>query len=100
MLSIEETEAPDLKIQRAKKITVSCAGETAEFQEDRNLFAHMIVIRKSRREIHTQEAVVKYKCTVVPRSILAADGTMLHCLAKSALMYTLLAKKKSVPKKE
>ena len=50
MLSIEETEAPDLEIQRAKKITVSCAGETTEFQEDRNLFVHMIVIRKSRPE--------------------------------------------------
>lgn len=69
-----------------KKIKVSSAGETVELQEDRNLFARMMIICKSRPEIDIQEAVGTYEFRVVPRSMFTADGTMLHCPAKSALM--------------
>ena len=34
----------------AKKVKVPCTGETVELQEDRNLFARMMVICKSRPE--------------------------------------------------
>ena len=55
-------------------------------EEDRCLFARMMVICNSRPEIDIKEAVGVYKFSVVPRSMFAADGTMLHCSAKSALM--------------
>ena len=34
----KKTEPPE--IHRGKKIKVSCAGETVELQEERNLFTH------------------------------------------------------------
>ena len=72
-----------------KKIKVSSNGQILELQEDRNLFAHMMVICKSRPEIDIQEAVGTYEFTVVPRSMFATDGEMLHCPAKSVLMSIL-----------
>ena len=69
-----------------KKIKVSSAGQIVELQEVRNLFARMMAICKSRPEIDIQEGVGTYKFIVVPRSIFATDGEMLHCPAKSALM--------------
>ena len=68
-----------------KKIKVSSAGQIVELQEDRNLFARMMVICESRPEIDIQEAVGTYEFTVAPRSMFATDGEMLHCPAKSAL---------------
>lgn len=46
----------------------------------------MMVICKSCPEIDIKEAVGVYEFSVVPRSMFAADGKMLHCSAKSALM--------------
>ena len=60
-----------------------------ELKEDRCLFARMMVIYKSRPEIDIKEAVGVYEFSVVPRSMFAADGNMLHCSAKSALMSIL-----------
>ncbi|CAH3164811.1 unnamed protein product, partial [Porites lobata] len=60
-----------------------------ELKEDRNLFARLAMVCKSRPEIDIQEAVGLYEFTVVPRSLFARDGTMLHCSCKSALMHIL-----------
>ena len=49
----------------------------------------MMVICKSRPEIDIQEAVGTYEFTVVPRSMFATDGEMLHRPAKSVLMSIL-----------
>ena len=49
----------------------------------------MMVICNSRPEIDIKEAVGTYEFRVVPRSMFAADGTMLHCPAKSELMHIL-----------
>ena len=73
----------------AKKIKVPCTGETVELQVDRNLFARMMVICKSRPESDIKEPFGTHEFSVVPRSMFAADGTMLHCPAKSALMHIL-----------
>lgn len=72
-----------------KKIKLSIAGQTVELQEDRNLFARMVLVCKSRPEIDIREAVGTYEFTVVPRSMFAVDGEMLHCSTKSALMSIL-----------
>ena len=48
----------------------------------------MMVICKSRPE-KLKEAVGVYEFSVVPRSMFAADGNMLHCSTKSALMSIL-----------
>ena len=61
----------------AKKTKVPCTGETVELQEDRNLFARVMVICKRRPEIDISEGVGTYNFRVVPRSIMFdEDG---HC---------------------
>ncbi|KAK3742603.1 hypothetical protein QZH41_006382 [Actinostola sp. cb2023] len=66
------------------------AGETVyELKEDRSLFARMMLACKSRPEINIKEAVGCYEFSVVPRSMFAADGTMIHCAQKSVLMSIL-----------
>ena len=44
------------------------------------------MVCKSRPDIDIKEAVGTYEFSVVPRSLFAADGTLLHCYRKSALM--------------
>ena len=46
----------------------------------------MMVVYHSRPEINIHEAIGTYEFSLVPRSLFAADGTMLYCLNKSTLM--------------
>ena len=69
-----------------KKTKVTVNNKIVELQEDRSLFARMTMVCQSRPEINLQEAIGMYEFNLVPRSLFAADGTMLHCLTKSALM--------------
>ncbi|KAK3708724.1 hypothetical protein QZH41_004431 [Actinostola sp. cb2023] len=72
-----------------KKVKVRADNDIVVLREDRNLFARMMVVCKSRPEIDIQEAIGTYEFSVVPRSMFAADGTMLRCSCKSALMNIL-----------
>ncbi|KAL9981410.1 hypothetical protein ACROYT_G010111 [Oculina patagonica] len=85
LVADEEKKAPDME-DHGEEMKVSSAGQIVELQEDRNLFARMMVICKSRPEIDIQEAVGTYEFTVVQRSMFATDGEMLHCPTKSSLM--------------
>ena len=69
-----------------KKMKLSAGDKVVELQEDRSLFARMMVVCKSRPEINLKEAIGQYEFSVVPRSLFAADGTMHHCSMKSSLM--------------
>ena len=69
-----------------KKVKVRDENNTVELSEDRNLFARMMAVCKTRPDIDIKEAVGTYKFSMVPRSLFAADGTLLHCSCKSALM--------------
>lgn len=78
MVDHEETEVSDLESHSYEDVctgeTVPCTGETVKLQEDRNLFAHIMVICKGRPEIDIKEAVRTYEFRVVPRSMFSADG--------------------------
>ena len=50
-----------------------------------------MMVCQSRPEINLQEAIGTYELSLMPRSLFAADGEMLHCLTKSTLM-TLIEK--------
>ena len=69
-----------------KKTKVTVDNKVVELQEDRCLFARMMMVCKSRPEINLAEAVGVYEFSLVPRSLLASDGSMLHCSTKSALI--------------
>ena len=72
-----------------KKVRVSLKDKVVELQEDRNLFARLMMVAKSRPEIDIKEAIEQHEFSVVPRSLFANDGTMFHCSMKSALMSIL-----------
>ena len=64
---------------------VKTADKVIELKEVRSLFAHLMLICKSRPKVDIKEAVGLYEVSVVARSLFAPDGTMLHCSCKSAL---------------
>ena len=70
----------------AKKINISTKGKLVELREDRSLFARLLVACRTRPEIDLKETIGIYEFSVVPRSLFAADETMLRCSRKSALM--------------
>lgn len=72
-----------------KAIKVKVADKVLELKEDRSLFTRLMMVCKSRPGIDIKEAVGIYEFSVVPRSLFAADGTMLHCSCKSTLMHIL-----------
>ena len=72
--------------EAGKKTKITTGNKTVELQEDRSLFARMLVVSKSRTEINLADTIGQYEFSVVPRSLFAADGTMLPCSAKSDLM--------------
>ena len=70
-----------------------------ELKEDRSLCARMCVAAKSRPEIDLKEAIGQYEFNLVPRSMFAADGSMLHCPSKSSLI-NIVEKLNSTPPAE
>ena len=94
----------NLCLKKRKLLTWKSIGKKAklivnnvivELQEDRSLFARMMMVCQTRPEINVKEAVGMYEFTVVPRALFAGEGSMLHCPNKSALM-SLLEKEKPV----
>ena len=72
-----------------KKVKLSLGQKVMELKEDRSLFARLLLVFKSRPEINLEDAVGRDELSVVPRSMFAADGEMLHCDTKSNLMAIL-----------
>ena len=64
-------------------------SKDVELQEDRNVFALLMMVSKSLPEIDIREAIGQHEFSVIPRSLFANDGTMFHCSMKSALMSIL-----------
>ena len=56
-----------------------------ELEEDKALFAQMLVVAKS-RDIDLKHAIGTYEFSAVPRGLFAADGSLLHATSKSDLM--------------
>ena len=77
-----------------KKAKLIANNAIVELQEDRSLFARMMMVCQTRPEINVKEAVGMYEFTVVPRALFA-EGSILHCPNKSAVM-SLLEKEKPV----
>lgn len=72
-----------------KVIKVKSTQKVIEMKEDRSLFARLMMVCKSRPDVDIKEAVGLYEFNVVPKSLFASDGTMLHCSCKSSLMHIL-----------
>ena len=72
----------------AKRMKVTSGNKSVELQEDRSLFARMVVVSRARPGINVKELVGKHEFSVVLQSLIAPDGSMLHSL-KSSLMKIL-----------
>ena len=73
----------------AKAVRVRVKDQIVQLKEDRALFARMLIVARSRPEIDLQECISMHEFSVVPRSLFAADGSLLHCSMKSQLMKLL-----------
>ena len=73
----------------AKKVKVSSKEKLIELREDRSLFGRMMMECQCRPDIDIKETIGLYELALVPRSMFAPDGSMLHCSSKSALMAIL-----------
>ena len=72
-----------------KVVKATTANKILELQENRSLFARMMIVSKRSPEIDIKETVGQYEFSVVPQSLFAAKGKMLHCSSKSNLMNIL-----------
>ena len=68
-----------------KKTKIIVNKKILELKEDQCLFARLMMVCQSRPEITLEEAIGTYEFSLVPRSLFAADGEMIHCLTKSTL---------------
>ena len=62
-----------------KKIRVSAGDKVVELKQDHLLFARLLVVCKARPSINLEDTMGKYEFSIVPRSLFAPDGAMLHC---------------------
>ena len=69
----------------AKVLKVTTKEKVVELREDRSLFARMLMVCKTHPEIDIKESVGQYEFSLVPRSLFAADGLMLHYSSKKVL---------------
>ena len=60
--------------------------KVVELKDDRSLFARLLIIARSRKEIKLREAVGKYEFSAVPRALFNPQAKLLPCTEKSTLM--------------
>ena len=72
-----------------KILKATYTGIVVESQEEGHLFARLMVVRKSTPKADLKSAIGQYEFSMVPRSLFAPDGTMLHCSTRSSLMAIL-----------
>ena len=62
-----------------KRTKATANNNIVELLEDLCLFARMLMVCQSRPEINLLAAIGMHEFPLVPTSLFAADGTMLHC---------------------
>jgi hypothetical protein len=61
----------------------------SDIKEVKSLFGRLMVISKSSRDINQADAIGEFEFTTIPRSLFAADKSLLPCLDKSKLVHQL-----------
>ncbi len=72
-----------------KKIIVKLRDNTVDLKETKDLFARLMVLARSNRDINHKEAIGNYEFTLTPRALFAPDRTILPCHDKSKLIHLL-----------
>ncbi|MES9882593.1 MAG: hypothetical protein ABW185_17120, partial [Sedimenticola sp.] len=74
-----------------KSAKVMIGNETMELKEDRQLFARMAIVARSRPEMDIATDIGKFEFSCVSRSLFAHDGSLLPCTDKGKLMHKLVS---------
>ena len=72
-----------------KRIKLKVDQEIVELKEDRNLFAQLLLVAKSRPNMNLEQSVGDHELSVVPRSLFSDDEQMLPYEGKNCLMSKL-----------
>ena len=78
-----------------KKVKINISGSVTELTADRSLFARLLLVAKSERELNLSNVLGMYEMSLVPRALFTFDGTMHLCPTKSKLIHLLVAFKNS-----
>lgn len=70
---------------------VASGNDIVVLKGNRNLFARILVVSRSRDDLNLEDTFGNYELSAVPRSLFSADGTMYHCQNKSQLTSILQA---------
>ena len=57
--------------------------KVVKLKEDRSLFSLLLLVARSKPNMKMSEAVGNHYISVVPTSMFAPDGNILHCSAKA-----------------
>ena len=72
-----------------KKLKIETNGSVSELNADRSLFARLLILTRSQRQVDLADILGKYELSTVPRSMFAYDGTMHLRSSKSSLLTIL-----------
>lgn len=73
----------------SKTVKISLPTKEIELKQTRSLFARLLIIARTREGLNLQDLIGRYEFSCVPRSLFAADGSLLPCTDKSKLMALL-----------
>ena len=75
----------------ARKVRVKISNTVTELTTDRSLFARLMIVTRSQRELDLRQILGKYELSAVPRSFFTCEGAMHQCSTKSKLIHILRA---------
>ena len=81
--------------ESGKKVKIKFKESIVELKECNSLLIRLLVVARSRPGIDLKQSIGLYEFSVVPRALFAADGSLHHCVSKSALMHILEKQEKT-----
>ena len=73
----------------SRKQSSKIRDQTIDLKETKDLYARLLVLAKSNREIDQKYAIGNFEFTLTPRALFAPDGSILPCTDKSKLIHCL-----------
>ena len=73
----------------AKRQTIKTRDKNVDLKETKDLYGRLMVLTRSHRDIDQKNTIGMYEFTLTPRSLFAADGSLLSCNDKCKLIHAL-----------
>ena len=72
-----------------KKSRIKLRDNTVDLKETKDLYARLMILARSNREIDLKDVVGQYEFTLTPRALFSPNGMQLICTDKSNLIHLL-----------